>query len=88
MTIKASEFDRIVKKLNLKTRRGRDLHAWFEHEGRVIVRTRRSFCSGDLPMQHSIRQQLKLTEKELRALIDCTLDLAGYIAILRRLGLL
>lgn len=88
MTIKAREFDRIVEKLDLKTRKGRDLLAWFEHDGKVVVRTRRSMCSGDLPMQHSIRQQLKLTEHELRQIIDCTIDRNGYLQILQSKGLI
>ena len=88
LTIKAREFSRIVSKLKLKTRRSGDLLAWFEFEGKVITRTRRSMSSGDLPMQHSIRQQLKLNEDELRRLIRCTLDLEGYIDILRAKGLI
>ena len=56
MTIKADEFERIVQKLDLKTRESGDRLAWFEHDGRVIVRTRRSKKRGDLPFQHSIRQ--------------------------------
>ena len=88
MTIKANEFDRIVAKLDLKTRNGRDLLAGFEYEGKVVLRTRRSKGSGDLPMQHSIRQQLKLNEKELAELLRCTLDRVGYVGMLRQKGLL
>ena len=88
MTIKANEFDRIVAKLDLKTRNGRDLLAWFEYEGKVVLRTRRSKGSGDLPVQHSIRQQLKLNEKELAELLRCTLDRVGYVGMLRQKGLL
>lgn len=88
MTIKAAEFDRIVAKFGLRTREGGDRLAWFEYGGQVIVRTRRSHTRGDLPFQHSIRQQLKLNESELRSAIDCTLDRDAYIEILRRKGLL
>jgi hypothetical protein len=88
MTIKAREFDRLVEKLGLKTRSGGDLLAWFEFEGRVITRTRRSTGSGDLPMRHSIRQQLKLNEDEFRRAIRCTLTLEDYVSILRAKGLL
>lgn len=89
MTIKAADFDRIVRKLELRTRMGGDLLAWFEYEGRVIVRTKRSRKRGqDLPFQHSIRQQLKLNQDQLSRLIACTLDRDGYIAILRDKGLL
>ena len=88
MTIKAQEFDRLVAKLGLKTRDAGDLLAWFEFEGKVITRTRRSKGSGDLPMQHSIRQQLKLNQQEFKKAIDCTLTREGYIEILRNKGLL
>ncbi len=89
MTIKAAEFDPIVLKLGLRTRRSGDRLAWFEHEGRVIIRTKRSEKRGqDLPFQHSIRQQLKLNQDQLSQLISCSLDREGYIAILRAKGLL
>jgi len=88
MTIKAHEFDRLAAKLNLKTRDSRDLLAWFEYDGKIITRTRRSKGSGDLPMQHSIRQQLKLNEKQFREVIGCTLSCQDYIEILRAKGLL
>jgi hypothetical protein len=51
VTIKAQEFDRLVQKLGFQTRKGNDLLAWFEYEGKIVVRTRRSYGSGDLPMQ-------------------------------------
>ena len=88
MTIKAREFDALVRKLQMQTRDGRDLHAWFEFEGKVITRTRRSKRSGDLPMQHSIRQQLKVNEMQMRELIRCTLGRDDYLEILRNRGLL
>lgn len=86
--IKAQEFDRVVEKLGFRTRDGRDLLAWFEHNGRVVVRTRRSKGSGDLPFQHSIRQQMKLDTEQLRQAIGCSLGQREYIEILRKKGLL
>lgn len=88
MTIKAHEFDHLVAKLGLKTRESRDLLAWFEYEGKIITRTRRSKGSGDLPMQHSIRQQLRLNKQQLREALSCTLSREGYIDILQSKGLL
>ena len=88
MTIKAHEFDRIISKFDFKTRNSGDLLGWFEVDGKLITRTRRSRKAGDLPMQHSIRQQLKLNEQQLREAIDCTLTRDGYIEILRAKGLL
>jgi hypothetical protein len=86
MTIKAHDFDHLVTKLKLKTRGSRDLLAWFEYKGKIITRTRRSKGSGDLPMQHSIRQQLRLNEEQFRKAIGCTLTRQDYIDILRQKG--
>lgn len=88
MTIKDHEFDHLVAKLGLKTRDSRDLHAWFELDGKIITFTRRSKKRGDLPMQHSIRQQLKLNEQQLKEAARCTLTREAYIDILRAKGLL
>jgi hypothetical protein len=88
MTIKAHEFDRIVSKFKFKTRDSGDLLAWFEYKGKIIARTRRSKGSGDLPMQHSIRQQMKLNEIQLKKAISCVLTRQGYINILKNKGLL
>ena len=85
MTLKAAEFDRIARKLNLRTRNTGDRHAWFEYAGKPITFTKRSHQKGgDLPFSHHIRQQLKLTEDQFRDLKDCPLDRAGYVSILRR----
>lgn len=87
MTIKRHQFDHLVAKLELKTRNSGDLLAWFEVDGKKITRTRRSRGSGDLPMQHSIRQQLKLNELQFKQAINCSLSRQAYIDILRAKGL-
>ena len=89
MPLSAREFDRVVRKFGFETKHGRDLHAWLTVGGRVVVRTRRSKkSSGDLPMFHSIRQQLKLNDRQLRDAISCSLDRASYLDILRDKGVL
>jgi len=89
MTIKAKDFDRIVDKFKLKTRNSGDRLAWFEYDGKVVVRTRRSNKKGrDLPFQHSIRQQLKLSEDELRGAIACSIGRDQYVDILKNKGML
>jgi hypothetical protein len=85
--IKRAQFDKLVKKLELVTRQGDHMFAWVEYEGRIIARTRRSEQHGDLPMQHSIRQQLKLSEEQLQAIIGCSLGREDYIKILHKKGL-
>ena len=88
MPIRAREFDRMVNKFGFETRHGRDLHAWLTYEGNVVVRTRRSKSSGDLPMEHSIRQQLKLNTQEFNRARRCTMTRVEYIDILRRKGVI
>lgn len=79
--MKSHEFEKIVTKLNLKVRNSRDRLAWFEYEGRTVVRTKRSHGSKEAP-EHLIRQQLKLNEKQLAGLISCTISRDDYIEIL------
>jgi len=75
-----------VRKLELRTRDGGDRLAWFEYDGKVITRTRRSHCAGEIPMPHAVRQQLKLNEQELGGILDCHLDRDDYVQILKRKG--
>ena len=89
MTINAREFDHLVDKFGLETRNSGDLLAWFVYDGRRVTRTRRSKkSSGDLPMQHSIRQQLKLNEDQMRSAVGCHMTRDEYIEILRARGII
>jgi hypothetical protein len=85
--MKVHEFERIVSKLELRVRNARDRLAWFEYEGTVVARTRRSHGSGDLP-GHLIRQQLKLTEKQLADLLRCSFGIEDYVSVLKAKGLI
>jgi hypothetical protein len=86
--MKVHEFERLVNKLQLKVRDSRDRIAWFEYEGRIITRTKRSHGKGfDLPAD-LIRNQLKVSGKEMAGLIQCRLSLDDYVEILRRKKLL
>ena len=86
--MKRHEFDRIVNKLQLKTRNSSDRLAWFEYEGKRITRTKLSHGKGDLPCGDQIRQQLKLNVHQLRGIIDCHLGLKDYVDILRKKDLI
>jgi len=90
MSIRSRDFDRLISKFGFQTRDSGDLLAWFEYEGRVVLRTKRSRTPGsrDLPFQHTIRHQMKLNEDELGEAIRCTLGREDYIALLRRKGVL
>ena len=88
MPLAAHEFDRLVRKFGFETRNSRDLLAWLIVDGKVVVRTRRSNkATGDFPMFHSIRQQLKLNDQQLREAISCRLGRGAYIEILRSKGI-
>ena len=88
MPLAAHEFDSLIRKFGFRTRRSGDLLAWLEIEGKIVVRTRRSNKSGDLPMHHSIRQQMRLSDDQLRKAIGCTLSRDSSIEVLREKGLL
>ena len=88
MPITAREFDRVVRKFGFRTRQSGDVLAWLEINGRPVIRTKRSRAgSGDLPQHHRIRQQLKLTEEQLRDAVNCPLDRDGYLETLRERGI-
>jgi hypothetical protein len=89
MTIKAQDFDTVIHKLGFETRDSRDRLAWFIYKDKIIVRTKRSYKKGrDLPFQHVIRQQLKLTEEQLKGVIRCTFTREDYIELLKSKGLI
>ena len=89
MPLTAHEFDRLVSKFGFETRNSKDLLAWLEIDGKVVVRTRRSNkSSGDLPRHHSIRQQMRLNDDQLREAVKCALGRDSYVAILREKGVL
>ena len=72
-----------------RTRNSGDLLAWLEYEGRVVVRTKRSHTKGrDLPFQQVIRQQMKLTDEELRQALGCSLSRDKYIELLQCKGVI
>lgn len=87
MRLKRHDFESIVTKLRLVTRNSGDRHAWFEHEGKIVTRTKRSFGTGELPTD-LIRQQLKLNEEQLADLVGCTFGRADYVEVLRQKGFL
>ncbi len=86
--LKATEFDRVIRKFGFEVRKSGDRLAWLVHEGRTIIYTKRSEGRGDLPFSHAIRQQLKLNEQQMREAVSCSLDRVGYLQILRDKGLL
>jgi hypothetical protein len=83
--MKVHEFSRLEAKLRLRARESGDRLAWFEYEGKVVTRTKRSHGSKDLP-GHLIRQQLKLNEEQLAGVLSCDLEYEDYVEILKKKG--
>jgi hypothetical protein len=60
------------------------------YEGRAVLRTRISHGRGDIPpvIVAKLRSQLKVTEPQLRELIDCSMRYEDYIAVLKAKGII
>ena len=88
MSLHAGDVDAAWTKLGMAIKDTKDRHARFYYGGKLILATKRSFGKGPLegPVQHLIRQQLKLTSSEFAELIACPLKLDGYIEILKNKG--
>ena len=85
--MKVHEFERIVRKLNLKTRESGDRLVWLEYEGKTVIRTRRSHGNKEIP-SYWIRQQLKVNEEQIKGLIDCPFSFSDYINLLKSKGII
>lgn len=77
--MKHHEFDKVIKKFGFEVENSKDLHAWLKVDGRILARTKRSHCKGDLPAERLILKQLQLTQDEFRAADKCTLSRDAYI---------
>ena len=90
MTIKARDFDKVISKFGFQTKSSHHIFAWLEHNGKVVVRTKRSHTpkNRDLPAEFSIRRQMKLNSDQFRDAEVCTLSKEDYINILREKGVL
>ena len=80
--MKVHEFTRLENKLGLKTRNSGDRLAWFEHNGKAVVFTKRSHGNKE-PPENLIRQQLKLNETQFSGLLSCSVSRGQYVEILR-----
>ena len=61
---------------------------YFYYGDKWITRTKRSEQRGDVPCSDLIRQQLKLSETQLRNLLRCSFGKDDYIQHLRDRGLI
>ena len=88
--MKTYEIEKIFKKLDLEVRSTTHKYGWLVVNNRKILRVHYSHGRGDIPekIANKIRGQLKLSQKDLRDLIDCPLTYGDYINILKRKGIL
>jgi len=80
--MKVHEFTKLENKLKLKTRNSGDRLAWFEHDGKSVLFTKRSHGNKE-PPENLIRQQLKVNETQFAGLISCSVTRDQYVEILR-----
>jgi hypothetical protein len=90
MQVKKGDIERVFEKFELEVRSTKHLYGRFWYDGKKILRVHFSHGRGDLPgrVADKIRSQLKLSESDFVAQINCSLSLAGSIAILKKKGLL
>ena len=85
MSLHTSDVDGAWEKLGMEIKNTHHRRARFYYKGKLILTTKRSHGRGtiDGPVQHFIRQQMKLTQPEFKDLIACLLDRRDYIDILK-----
>ncbi|MBM3313045.1 hypothetical protein FJY70_00465 [candidate division WOR-3 bacterium] len=88
--MKIADALRVIRKLEMETREGRDTVATFRHEGVVLTRTRVPHGRGELEgrLPSYIRQDLCLNEDEFRLVSNCTYWRGEYLKILQAKGAL
>lgn len=88
ISVSGKDIDRAWDKLDMEIKNTGDRHAIFRVDGKIILRTKRSFGSGKLDgnIPSMIRQQMKLNEVQFSDLIDCPLKRDAYIKILQDKG--
>ena len=90
MQLKKRQAEVVFTKLRLQVQDTHHKMGTLYYEGRAILRTRISHGRGDIPsiIVAKLRGQLRVTEEQLRNLVDCTMTYENYIELLRDKGLL
>jgi hypothetical protein len=88
--MKIHDILRVFDKLEMEVREGRDTLAFFRWQGKTILWTRVPHKRGELKgkLRHFIRQQLRLSERQFRAVVKCDIWRDEYVEILHSKGLL
>ena len=84
--MKKREVEKIFKKLDLKVRSTGHNYGWLIIGGNKISRVHYSHGKGDIPgsIVNRIRGQLKLSQKDFKELVACSLSYEDYINILKQ----
>ncbi len=90
MQLKKREAEALFDKLQLVTQTSHHKTATLYYEGRAIIRTRISHGQGDISpiIVAKMRSQLKVSEQQLRKLIECSMSYEDYIRLLKQKGLI
>ena len=89
MPLTAADFDRVTAKLHMRIREGKHRFAFLDLGGEQVLWTMRSQGRGELGrVEHTIRRQLKVSSKQLRALADCPMTRGAYIKHLKDTGVI
>jgi hypothetical protein len=90
MQLKKREAQTLFSKLGLEVRSSHHKSATLYYEGKAIIRTRISHGRGDIPASivAKMRSQLKVTEAQMAALVECSMTYEDYIRLLRDKGLI
>ncbi len=88
MQLKWKEVKKLLEKVQVTLREGKDPGGWLVHEGRKILYLRMSKGEGDVPghVPDKIRQSLHLNEASFIDLKNCPLSRDQYLELLRAKG--
>lgn len=89
MQITKKEAYKIFNKLELEMRSTGHNYGWLIYNKKKILRVHYSHGKGDLPgrVTDKVRSQLRLSQKDFKELIDCSLTREEYLNILKEKGL-
>jgi hypothetical protein len=88
--MKVGEVLRAFEKLGMQIHEGRDTVAFFRCGTRLVLWTKVPHGRGELKgkLPYYIRQPLKLSEEQLRKLIQCEIRRAEYVQSLKAKGII
>ena len=86
MQLKKTQALHVLAKLRFEIRSAKERFAKFYHEGKLILVTSVPQGKGDMYVSNQFRQQLKLSEDQLRHAILCDFNYPEFIEHLRGRG--